>query len=604
MEWPPKEQVPIRSQLDEWDAWLAGDRARLEKAGQAHGGSGYSSEGATPTKFGAGPVGRWFRRFWAKPADRSEPKIKVHVPLAADIALASADLLFADPPSITATTPEKPDTLTAEYALQVAASDATAARLQEYLDAGLLTVLSGAAEVGAGLGGVFLRVTWDAANQRVFTVRVDADAAFPEFMWGELQRATFFRQVSGDSKNVLRHLEIHELADRNAPVDPEGERTGPVEMVGVIRHQLWRGTVTDLGNQVPLTEAPSLAGLLPLLENGDTISTRTPGLAVHYIPNRTPNMLWRNDPCGKDLGAPDIAGCEDFLDRLDATYSSLLEELELAKARITVPESWLTTHGPGLGQSFNTDRRVFTALSIPPTSTDAKAEMFQPAIRVDEHLRVAQELTEVIIRRAGYSASTFGEDEDGAATATEVNSKNSRSRGTRNKKIRTWQPALVRHLQKMLSVDVVMGFADEKVNPELVEVSFPQPSQTPLELAQTVEVWDRVGAVSLWLKVSSLHPDWGDTQIEQEIERIRQDSPDLVDPAAFGVGGDGIEPVTPELSPEEVRSAADAMGVLIRAGVEPAVAAQRVGLAGLEFTGAVPTSLRLPEKDAAQLEQA
>jgi len=600
-DWPPKEWVPIRAALDEWDAWLCGDRARLEKAGQAHGGSGYSSDGATEKRFGNGPVGRLFRRFWGKPSDKTEPKIKVHVPLAADIALASADLLFAEPPTIAASTPDKPENPGAEYALAVAAADATTARLESYLNAGLLTVLSAAAEVGAGLGGVFLRVTWDAAKQRVFTVGVDADAALPEFQWGELQRVTFFRQLSspGD-RAVLRHLEIHEQVDRNAPVTPEDERTGPAEMIGVIRHQLWRGTVTDIGQQVPLTEAPSLAGLLPLLEDGDTISTRTPGLAVEYIPNRTPNTLWRNNPCGKDLGAPDIAGCEDFLDRLDATYSSLLEELELAKARITVPEQWLTTHAAGLGQSFNTDRRVFTALAIAPTSSDAKVDMFQPAIRVDEHLRVAQELTEVIIRRAGYSASTFGEDESGAATATEVNSKNSRSRGTRNKKIRTWQPAIVRHLQKMLAVDVVMGWADSKVDPSLVEVTFPQPAQTPLELAQTVEVWDRAQAVSLWLKVSTIHPDWDDSQIDQEIERIRQDGA-LPDPAAFGVGGDGLD--APVMDPEELAQRTEVMGQLIRAGVEPNSAARQAGLQGLEFTGAVPVTLRQPENVAAKLEQ-
>ncbi len=601
-EWPPAELHPIRERLLEWDAWLTGDRARLEAAGSAHGGGGYHSEGATEKRFGTGPIGRLLRRFWGKSSStQTEPRVKVHAPLAADIARASSDLLFAEPPTIAARTPEKAET--AQYAIDLAVSDATTERLQTYLDKGLLSVLSGAAEVGAGLGGVFLRVTWDAGRQRVFSVRVDADAAIPEFMWGELQRVTFFRQLSapGD-KNVLRHLEIHELQDRNAPVTPEDERTGPVEMIGVIRHQLWRGTVTDLGQQVPLTEHPSLAGLLPLLENGDTISTRTPGLAVHYIPNITPNTLWRNLPCGKDLGAPDIAGCEDFLDRLDAAYSSLMEELELAKARITVPEQWLDTQAPGKGQSFDTDRRVFTGLNIPPTEGSVSAEMFQPAIRVDEHLRVIQELTEVIIRRAGYSAATFGEDEDGAATATEVNSKNSRSRLTRNKKIRNWQPKLTEHLSKMLAIDVAMGWADPKVSPELVNVVFPQPAQTPLELANTVDILNRAGAISMWLKVATVHPDWTDGQIEQEIERIRQDSPDLVDPAAFGVGGEGID--ASGLSPEEVRSAADAMGVLIRAGVEPAVAAQRVGLAGLEFTGAVPTSLRLPEKDAAQLEQA
>ncbi len=46
----------------------------------------------------------------------------------------------------------------------------------------------------------------------------------------------------------------------------------------------------------------------------------------------------------------------------------------------------------------------------------------------------------------------------------------------------------------------------------------------------------------------------------------------------------------------------DALGVAVRAGVDPDDAATRLGLGGIEFTGAVPVSLRAPEADARQLE--
>jgi hypothetical protein len=51
-----------------------------------------------------------------------------------------------------------------------------------------------------------------------------------------------------------------------------------------------------------------------------------------------------------------------------------------------------------------------------------------------------------------------------------------------------------------------------------------------------------------------------------------------------------------------VKQKADAMGVLIRSGVDPIDAAEAVGFTGLKFTGAVPVSLRLPQQDATQLE--
>lgn len=63
------------------------------------------------------------------------------------------------------------------------------------------------------------------------------------------------------------------------------------------------------------------------------------------------------------------------------------------------------------------------------------------------------------------------------------------------------------------------------------------------------------------------------------------------------------QPASEVLSPEEAKARADALGVLIRAGVSPDDAARRVGLDGIDFTGAVPVSLRLPEQDARVVEE-
>lgn len=46
----------------------------------------------------------------------------------------------------------------------------------------------------------------------------------------------------------------------------------------------------------------------------------------------------------------------------------------------------------------------------------------------------------------------------------------------------------------------------------------------------------------------------------------------------------------------------DALGVAIRAGVDPDNAASQLGLQGVRFTGAVPVSLRLPEAEADKVE--
>lgn len=52
----------------------------------------------------------------------------------------------------------------------------------------------------------------------------------------------------------------------------------------------------------------------------------------------------------------------------------------------------------------------------------------------------------------------------------------------------------------------------------------------------------------------------------------------------------------------ELKASFDALGVAIRAGVDPHSAAQLLGLNDVQFTGAVPVSLRMPQEDADDLE--
>lgn len=63
----------------------------------------------------------------------------------------------------------------------------------------------------------------------------------------------------------------------------------------------------------------------------------------------------------------------------------------------------------------------------------------------------------------------------------------------------------------------------------------------------------------------------------------------------------------PEASPVEdaaaMKAKFEALGVAVRAGVDPEDAANRLGLGGIKLTGAIPVSLRVPEREAEQLEE-
>ena len=57
-----------------------------------------------------------------------------------------------------------------------------------------------------------------------------------------------------------------------------------------------------------------------------------------------------------------------------------------------------------------------------------------------------------------------------------------------------------------------------------------------------------------------------------------------------------------QADPDILKKQFDALGVAVRAGIDPQDAAQRLGLDGIKFTGAVPVSLRMPESEAKELE--
>lgn len=106
--------------------------------------------------------------------------------------------------------------------------------------------------------------------------------------------------------------------------------------------------------------------------------------------------------------------------------------------------------------------------------------------------------------------------------------------------------------------------------------------------------------------------------------QVRQASPVVADLAARRGPQEGPEDTpptpttpTPPSGPQEptegpqkvtedaaaLKAKFDALGAAVRAGVSPESAAAVLGLEGIEFTGAVPVSLRLPQTEADELEE-
>lgn len=88
-------------------------------------------------------------------------------------------------------------------------------------------------------------------------------------------------------------------------------------------------------------------------------------------------------------------------------------------------------------------------------------------------------------------------------------------------------------------------------------------------------------------------------QLERALsERQRQQARESLNALVqTGQATSGVE------SAAEMKAKFDALGVAIRAGVDPEDAAARLGLQGTRFTGGIPVSLRMPEEQASRLEE-
>lgn len=493
--WPPRELTAQLRDMRIDDAWYSGQKTRLR---EVYALQGYDTpDGGLRDDRGRG----W--RIWERPRPVGRRDNRLHVPLPADIASTSADLLFSEPPTFTVE-----DTTTQD-------------RLNAILDeGGFANTLLESAEVSAALGGVCLRATWNAElADRPLLTAAHADGVIPTWQMGVLTSVLLWREVQRSGNTVLRHLECHEP--------------------GRVLHGLFEGTVDNLGQRVPLTEDPATEPIAASLDPGgpgDTITTGVKGLTCVYIPNMLPNRKWRGSMLGRSDWQDD--GIRDLFMSLDETYTSWMRDIRLAKARMIAPQGYLVSEGPGKGASFDDDKELYTPINASPTSGEGLT-LNQFAIRVQDHEQTWEALTRQAVQAAGYSAQSFGLGGDAAATATEVVARERRSMITRDRKGRYWAPELARLLEAVLQLDAHLRFST--VTPERPTVEFGDSvSEDPKSVAETLELLGRAQAVSTETKVRILHPDWEDPAVKEETDRILKETGALVnDPAMTGAEGPG-----------------------------------------------------------------
>lgn len=549
----------MRQRWQSWAAWWSGDLEALRRD--------------TPA---TAPGGYWWRR--NKPGAS-----QIHVPLGSDLARTTAELMYGDTPVTDFEAGEEFQNAWEELSQTI----------------GWANTLLESGEVGGALGGSYLKPAWDSetADHPLLMV-VRGDQALPEFRFNTLHAVTFVTELappadwtSRNRHEVWRWLEHHEP--------------------GQIRHELWLGSVGNIGNPLTLNEHPHTKFLEGVI---DTRGIRPKGILVEFIPCDLPQPLDML-PIGRSV----MQGVETLLDQLDEVWDSWMRDFRIGKGRVLLSKEMLDPiAGPqkrsalgGLfsgrknttaGSAFDVDAEAFVGLEMSPEGKDgapAPITLNQFAIRMQEHYETAMAIVQEIVSRAGFAPQTFGINVDGQLSGTAMRRRELRSHRTKDRMRRYARPKVERIAETIMLINAeLFNGPKPKKRPTLKWRD--SDGADPKETAETVQLLRNALVMSVEEGVRTVHPEWDDKQVGLEVGRLLQEQAALTAPAL-----DGTEPAEPaegeplaagEASKEQVEK----FRSLWLSGVEPQEAARQAGMGPLTMVANPRPVTVAPDKDDAE----
>lgn len=487
--WPPKAWAPAYAQYAENDAWLTGDTKTLQSIYSGGRAQATHMHGGTPHR--GGLAGAMSSMIWGRPVPPGQQRTRFHVPIAADLATLASDVQYSAPPETTFAGDEKRDQKAQQRLDDLMNSDEAYA------------MFNAQGEIKSALGATAIIPRWDEeVEDHVWLDYAAADAVIPTFRQRRLVEITLWSEYL-DGHVYWRHLEHH------AP--------------GYIEHALYRGTQSNLGVRVPLQEHPQTATYASLVNADSIILTGIKRLTAGYLPN-APAWSWRRKGELADAGRSDFNQCLELFGAMDEAFSSWMRDLKLGAGRLIVPEAYLRSLGPGAGAAFDAHQELFLGLNVPGDPNQGMTitpQQFQ--IRVEEHEQTMRGIMREILRKAGYSPSSWGDPDTkgGQATATEIDQRTEQTERTRKRKNLHDRRVLSRMGSVALELDGKL-FPGKGGGEYDLNVAFPDLSQiNPKEEAETIGILNLAGAISQWNAVKRANPEWDDDQVQEEVNRIR-----------------------------------------------------------------------------------
>lgn len=477
MAWPPMNLLSWK--MAEHSAWYSGSSELL-----ANFYFEYACKNVMNLPYNKGSMGEGF---WGRQL-QSQGETYVHVPIAGDISETSANLLFSEAPRVKI--PEA-----SEKNASVLYKDTQKELETMLIKIGFHHKLLEAAESCSAIGGIYIKLAWDEdITQYPIPVIMQADKAVPEFKFGILTAVTFWKVIEADDSGskVLRLIERYSK--------------------GRIEYTLYKGTHDRVGTPVNLDYHDETKDLPDVLTTVDE-------LLAFYIPNMLPNRLNRNSY----LGRSDYSGVEGLMDSLDEVYTSWIKEINLARARVLLPESFIENKDGS--RKFNIDRSLYVSLDIDPVSNNNNIVAQQFEIRADEFEKSSMNLIERIVTSAGYSPQSFGLNIQGRAeSGTALTMRERKSFTTKAKKQSYWQDTISSLVHKLMLVynKELSGKMETNID---INVEFSDSITNDLgTTATSLKMLSDAQSASIETRVKILHPEWEKEQIESEVKRIKEEN--------------------------------------------------------------------------------
>lgn len=314
---------------------------------------------------------------------------------------------------------------------------------------------------------------------------------------------------------------------------------------GYVRNLLYRGTLTQLGNSVPLDERPETAMLEEEWSHG-----------LGMLAGRIPNKLGSD----RRFGISDYRGVKELLLALNEATTIGHENVRLvAKKRMVVPPS-------ALGEDGRFDASEDVLIGDEPLdqelggkTTSGKFGVLEYSFDANALISYKSDLAGIILTRVGIAQqfvnanSRSGTSEGMAQSGTALRLRLIPTTLAAQGKARFWDDALPKILMLMQLVDALPeeqgGFGRSWAmpgEPPAIERSQPLPQD------ETEQITNHAAAVGAEIEsrrsaIADLHPDWSDDQIEEELNQIKSEI------SIFGLPGKGAgAPPAPGADPTAV----------------------------------------------------